>query len=60
VDALALSFSGAYPYRNMRNSLREMVDRLPEHVEIWVGGAGAEQMQRMPSLRIVRKRLEEF
>ena len=44
----------------MPNSLRELVDRVPEHVEIWVGGAGAEQMQRMPSPRIVRKRLEEF
>lgn len=60
VRALALSFSGAYPYRTMRNSLRELADRLPEHVEIWVGGAGTEQMQRMPNQRIVRKRLEEF
>lgn len=60
IRTLALSFSGSYPYRTMRNSLKELIERLPASVEIWVGGAGAEQMQRMPSQRIVRKPLADI
>jgi DNA-binding transcriptional MerR regulator/methylmalonyl-CoA mutase cobalamin-binding subunit len=59
-SVLALSFSGSYPYRTMREALKELAQRLPQDVTIWIGGAGVAQMRRMPDRRIERKRLEDF
>jgi len=38
-DIIALSFSGAYPWRKARDSLIELRAALPAHTELWVGGA---------------------
>jgi MerR family transcriptional regulator, light-induced transcriptional regulator len=40
VDAVALSFSGAYPTQMIGRGLKDLKSLLPAHMEIWVGGAG--------------------
>lgn len=60
VEVVALSFSGAYPYRMMRSHLAELAESLPDGISVWVGGVGAEQMRRMPNRKIERKSLEEI
>jgi DNA-binding transcriptional MerR regulator/methylmalonyl-CoA mutase cobalamin-binding subunit len=39
-DIVALSFSGAYPWRKSRDALIELRAALPERIELWAGGAG--------------------
>jgi methanogenic corrinoid protein MtbC1 len=39
-DIVALSFSGAYPWRKSRDALIELRAALPERTELWVGGGG--------------------
>jgi len=39
-DIVALSFSGAYPWRKSRDALIELRGVLPERTELWAGGAG--------------------
>lgn len=45
-DIVALSFSGAYPWRNTRNALIELRAALPEGIELWAGGAGLDGRAR--------------
>jgi methanogenic corrinoid protein MtbC1 len=40
-DVVALSFSQAYPARELTTQLTQLQERLPPHVEIWVGGRSA-------------------
>ena len=40
IDIVALSFSGAYPWRKSRDALIELCAALPARTEIWAGGAG--------------------
>ncbi len=40
-DVVGLSFSGAYPTQMIGRGLKELKALLPQHVEIWAGGAGA-------------------
>ena len=60
VPVLGLSFSGAYPYRSMRNALKELLAQLPDEVTIWVGGSGSAQMRRMPDRRVRHKTLQQI
>jgi methylmalonyl-CoA mutase cobalamin-binding subunit len=39
-DIVALSFSGAYPWRKSRDALIQLRAALPVATELWVGGAG--------------------
>lgn len=39
-DIVALSFSGAYPWRKARDALIELRVALPDRTELWAGGAG--------------------
>jgi DNA-binding transcriptional MerR regulator/methylmalonyl-CoA mutase cobalamin-binding subunit len=39
-DIVALSFSGAYPWRKSRDALIELRAALPERTELWAGGSG--------------------
>lgn len=47
-DIVALSFSTTMNPRHVGDSLRELRARLPEHVEIWVGGSNAALRKRPP------------
>ena len=39
-EIVALSFSGAYPWRKARDALIELRAALPARAELWAGGAG--------------------
>ncbi len=53
-DIVALSFSGAYPWRKARDALIELRAALPAHVELWAGGAGLAGPRRaIAGVRIV-------
>jgi methanogenic corrinoid protein MtbC1 len=39
-DIVALSFSGAYPWRKSRDALTELRAALPGRTELWAGGGG--------------------
>jgi MerR family transcriptional regulator, light-induced transcriptional regulator len=52
--ALALSFSGNYPYAAIRRNLTELAGALPEGVELWVGGEGVRPLKRaIPGVRVL-------
>ena len=40
-DTLGITFSGAYPYKNIRPHLRELRELIPGAVDIWTGGEGS-------------------
>jgi methanogenic corrinoid protein MtbC1 len=46
-DVVALSFSSAFPARQMPPLLRQLRELLPAAVDLWAGGAGSE---RLPAL----------
>lgn len=48
VDALGITFSGAYQYENIRSNLLELRDSIPENVDLWVGGEGVKRMRKLP------------
>lgn len=47
-DAVALSFSFAYPARNVRPVLVHLRKVLPLHVALWAGGEGSSKVLRPP------------
>ena len=53
-DIVALSFSGAYPWRKARDTLLELRMALPETIELWAGGAALAGGRRMiPGIRAI-------
>jgi len=53
-DIVALSFSGAYPWRKARDTLLELRAALPERTELWAGGAALAGHRRMiPGVRAI-------
>ena len=58
-DTLALSFSSAYPYGQIRKNLVELRARIPGHIRVWIGGGGAQRLKRLPP-GVSRKTLEEL
>jgi DNA-binding transcriptional MerR regulator/methylmalonyl-CoA mutase cobalamin-binding subunit len=48
-DIVGLSISGCSSERMTTKLLRELRDALPEHVEIWLGGAGANRIPTLPA-----------
>ncbi len=48
-DIVALSFSSAFPARLAIEGLSALRSRLPEHVELWAGGAGVPSARKLPS-----------
>ena len=54
-DVLALSFSFAYPARNVVPTLLHVRRLLPMHIQIWAGGAGLSSVRKQPNgVRIIR------
>jgi DNA-binding transcriptional MerR regulator/methylmalonyl-CoA mutase cobalamin-binding subunit len=66
VDVVALSFSSAMNTRQVADSLKQLRARLPEAVELWVGGGNAALRRRPPAevrildLHEIGARLEEW
>jgi len=53
-DVLALSFSFAYPARNVVPTLLHMRRLLPLHIQLWAGGAGLSCVRKPPKgVRII-------
>ena len=53
-DIVALSFSGAYPWRRARDALLELRGALPETIGLWAGGAALAGGRRMvPGVRAI-------
>lgn len=48
IEVLGLSFSNAFPTRQIRPCLDELRERISPDVDIWVGGAGAARLPRVP------------
>ena len=48
-DALGITFSGAYQYRNIRPHLLELRELIADDVEIWTGGEGVRRLRKLPS-----------
>jgi DNA-binding transcriptional MerR regulator/methylmalonyl-CoA mutase cobalamin-binding subunit len=47
-DVVCLCFSAAFPRRRIFAFLKELRDKLPKPVEIWIGGAGVTGLERSP------------
>lgn len=59
VAAVALSFSACYPRGPIRAQLEELSERLPQDVEVWIGGSGVRRLSRLPET-VVRKSLDSL
>lgn len=58
--AVALTFTPAYPYRTIRNDLRDLRERLPMDIDIWIGGEGIRKLRALPEGVIKIKHLSEL
>jgi methanogenic corrinoid protein MtbC1 len=58
-DAVALSFSFAYPARNVRPVLVHLRQVLPSHVAVWAGGEGSSKVVRPPKGVIIFSELAQ-
>ena len=47
-DAVGITFSGAYQYKNIRAHLLELRELIPDDVEIWTGGEGVRRLRKLP------------
>ena len=45
IDVVALSFSGAFPFRQISPLLADLRRRLPPEVELWAGGGGVRRAE---------------
>ena len=53
-DIVALSFSSAFPARQVAPQVRQLRELLPESTELWVGGAGAERLAPQPGVVLLQ------
>ena len=59
-DAVGITFSGAYPYQNIRAHLLELRELIAADVEIWTGGEGVRRLRKLPIGVIKFNSLENF
>ena len=48
-DIVGITFSGAYPYKNVRPHINELRTLINDDVDIWVGGEGVHRLRKLPS-----------
>ena len=48
-DAVGVTFSGAYQYKNIRPHLLELRQLIPDDVDIWTGGEGVRRLRKLPA-----------
>jgi MerR family transcriptional regulator, light-induced transcriptional regulator len=54
-DAVALSFSSAFPRHRLQREVRELRQVLPASIELWMGGDGVKRLRgRIPGIRAGR------
>ncbi len=49
-DIVAISFSAAFPARQMAPLISQLRTLLPENIELWIGGAGANRIPAQPGV----------
>jgi DNA-binding transcriptional MerR regulator/methylmalonyl-CoA mutase cobalamin-binding subunit len=59
-DAVGITFSGTYPYQNIRAHLLELRELVADDVEIWTGGEGVRRLRKLPIGVIKFNSLENF
>jgi methanogenic corrinoid protein MtbC1 len=59
-DAVGITFSGAYPYQNIRPHLNELRNLIADDVAIWTGGEGIRRLRKLPAGVIKFTSLEEL
>jgi MerR family transcriptional regulator, light-induced transcriptional regulator len=52
-DIVALSFSVAFPQRQIPGLLQQLRLLLPANVELWAGGAGVQRVARQEGVRLL-------
>lgn len=52
-DIVGITFSGAYPYNNIRPDLLELRELIPENIQLWTGGEGVRRLRKLP--KTIRK-----
>ena len=53
-DIVALSFSSAFPARQIAPQVHQLRELLPDSIELWVGGAGAERLPAKTGVVLLR------
>ena len=48
VEAVGITFSGAYPYQTIRQHLLELREHIPDDIVIWTGGEGVRRLRKLP------------
>ena len=48
-DAVGITFSGAYPYQNIRPHLNGLRKLIADDVAIWTGGEGVRRLRKLPT-----------
>ena len=60
VDVVGITFSGAYPYQNIRQHLLELRELISEDIVIWTGGEGVRRLRKLPGGVTRFKSLEQL
>ena len=60
VDVVGITFSGAYPYQNIRQHLLELRELISEDIVIWTGGEGVRRLRKLPGGVTKFKSLEQL
>lgn len=58
VDIVALSFSAAFPARQVAPALQQLRAALPPAYAVWVGGQGVQRATAQPGVRVMQSLLE--
>ncbi|MDI6747968.1 MAG: MerR family transcriptional regulator [Rhodocyclaceae bacterium] len=53
VEVVALSFSSAFPQRQITGLLQQLETLLPAGIELWAGGAGVANLPKTPGIRFI-------
>ncbi|MGB5442408.1 MAG: MerR family transcriptional regulator [Gammaproteobacteria bacterium] len=48
-DAVGITFSGAYQYKNIRAHLLELRELIADDIDIWTGGEGVRRLRKLPA-----------
>jgi len=48
IDVAGISFSEAYPYRNIRPHPAELREQIPDAVDVWTGAEDVHRLRKLP------------
>lgn len=59
-DIVGLSFSIAFPFRQISGIVLQLREHLPQHTALWIGGAGSQRLSPMDGVQILPSLAEAF